>query len=934
MGYNKQKWKDYDINVSFEQNISEGAVASADKMNHMEDGIYQANLPFTVKDVFMVETEEEADVQIDENKNISFYIPKGKTGQSAFEFWNELDGNENKTKKDFEESLKGNKIHYGTSITKDEEGVKGNEEVDCLVGDIYINTTTLDMFKCIENTETSTTWEYITSLPTFKVKEIDLDTFRVYSGKKEGTELGEGATASGYNVTATGAYSQASGYETVAEGDFSIAGGYKAKATGFGSVALGISATSRSKDMKDDEVYEIPEGALYENSKAITVDCTSAEGIGSFALGYLNSAKGDYSFAVGQENVIGRDAGARYGFACGAKNYVQAAGGAAFGYNNQSLNHQSVAFGDGNKVFGINSVAMGYKLDNRSNAGSLVIGESNVSYNGNSSYVEGKGNCLSNERASEIGYCHYTHIEGLKNTTKGTQASHVEGTENTLNEGTSYSHMEGSKNTAINSTTSHIEGSENSLNGADYAHIEGYQNSSTAKFSHTEGSGTVTIGIASHAEGTNIESIEEGGEIFRSESLIVKKENIDDKNAITITGTTAYGLGSHAEGYMTLSYGDYSHAEGYKTVATGNYSHAEGYECIAKKRYSHAEGYQTFAADWCHAEGHNTRATGDTSHAEGNNTTASGYMSHAEGQNTIASGKWSHASGSRNKSNGSWSYTRGSNNIANGPCSSACGDGIIANGRQFVIGRMNVELPGNINDDDRNGYYLDNSLFIIGNGVYDYNNIANIKSNAFRVTTVGNVYSGTFNSRGTNYAEMFEWADANVENHDRRGLFVTLENDKIRLATQEDEYIAGVITTNSALVGDLYFNDTNSPIYKRDVFGKYLSEVIDTTETYSVYNEETEEYEEVTENIEVSSLLLNDEPVTQNEVVDRETSQSWAAVALVGKVIVVDDGSCQPNGYCTVSANSKATNSASKEDLNRFRVLNRIDDTHITVLLK
>lgn len=923
MGYNKQKWKDYDINVSFEQNISEGAVASADKMNHMEDGIYQANLPFTVKDVFMVETEEEADVQIDENKNISFYIPKGKTGQSAFEFWNELNGNENKTKKDFEESLKGNKIHYGTSIIKDEEGVTGNEEVDCLVGDIYINTTTLDMFKCIENTETSTTWEYITSLPTFKVKEIDLDTFRVYSGKKEGTELGEGATASGYNVTATGAYSQASGYETVAEGDFSIAGGYKAKATGFGSVALGISATSRSKDMKDDEVYEIPEGALYENSKAITVDCTSAEGIGSFALGYLNSAKGDYSFAVGQENVIGRDAGARYGFACGAKNYVQAAGGAAFGYNNQSLNHQSVAFGADNKVFGINSLAMGSKLDHRSNVGSLVIGESNVSYNGNSSYVEGKGNCLSNERASEIGYCHYTHIEGLKNTTKGTQASHVEGTENTLNEGTSYSHMEGSKNTAINSTTSHIEGSENSLNGADYAHIEGCNNISTAKYSHTEGNGTKTIGLASHAEGTNIKSIEEDGTIIREDPKTFRNEWVfwTGKHEVTIDATTAMGKYSHAEGVMTLAYGLNSHAEGYGTCAGGEYSHAEGGSCSATCGYAHVEGLGNIAS-------------GSASHCEGRNNRARGNWSHAEGCYTYANGWCSHATGSYSTANGKWAYVGGTGCTSNGPTAFSTGFSNVANGNQFVIGKYNMALPGQVNEDDSKGYFLDNNLFIIGNGYKDFTNNKVNNSNAFRVTTVGNVYSGTFNSRGTNYAEMFEWSDANPEGEDRRGLFVTVENDKIRLATPEDEYIAGIITTNSALVGDIYFNDISAPIYKRDIFGKYLSEVVETTETYQLFSEETQQYEDITENLKVNSLVMNDEPVTQNEVVNRETSQSWAAVALVGKVIVVDDGSCQPNGYCTVSANSKATNSASKEDLNRFRVLNRIDDTHITVLLK
>ena len=56
-------------------------------------------------------------------------------------------------------------------------------------------------------------------------------------------------------------------------------------------------------------------------------------------------------------------------------------------------------------------------------------------------------------------------------------------------------------------------------------------------------------------------------------------------------GTTANGgLGSHAEGYYTISYGYSSHAEGYLSNAKGEYSHAEGYYTKTFLDAEHAEG--------------------------------------------------------------------------------------------------------------------------------------------------------------------------------------------------------------------------------------------------------------------------------------------------------------------------------------------------------
>jgi hypothetical protein len=101
------------------------------------------------------------------------------------------------------------------------------------------------------------------------------------------------------------------------------------------------------------------------------------------------------------------------------------------------------------------------------------------------------------------------------------------------------------------------------------------------------------------------------------------------------SGTQTIGNGSHAEGEGTQARGDYSHTEGSGTQTIGNGSHAEGESTIALGNYSHAEG-----------EG--TTASGIASHAEGAGTDASGDYSHAEGLKTITSGPYQHVSGRHN----------------------------------------------------------------------------------------------------------------------------------------------------------------------------------------------------------------------------------------------------------------------------------------------
>ena len=51
---------------------------------------------------------------------------------------------------------------------------------------------------------------------------------------------------------------------------------------------------------------------------------------------------------------------------------------------------------------------------------------------------------------------------------------------------------------------------------------------------------------------------------------------------------------------------------------------------------------------------------------------------------------------------------------------------------------------------------------------------------------------------------------------------------------------------------------------------------------------------------------------------------------MIGKLIAIDDGTSEVNGYCYPSSDGIATKSSDKT---RYRVLSRIDESHIKVLI-
>ena len=559
-----------------------------------------------------------------------------------------------------------------------------------------------------------------------------------------------------------------------------------------------------------------------------------------------------------------------------------------------------------------------------------------------------------------------SHAEGIATTASG-EGSHAEGYYTTAYG--NYSHAEGYGTKA--SSCGHTEGCATTAFGI-YSHAEGYHTCAYGKCSHAEGYTTTSSGDNSHAEGNNTKAIG-------------KRSHVEGEI------TTAYGSNSHAEGKNTFAHGDCSHAEGSGTTAFDNYSHTEGYQTYASGDCSHAEGYQTCSygdtyfgshaegrctyaynqgahaegittcscndgthaegsnttaygdnshAEGCntyasdhsaHAEGYGTTASGESSHAEGEKTSASGYYSHAEGWFTYASGNDSHTEGNSTTASGWHSHAEGSYTYAFGNCSHAEGFKTCAlNDSSHVCGRYNATMIAGGNDTNMG------TAFVIGNGTEtaDYDHIVT-RSNAFSVQFNGTVAAMSTITASTtaDYAEFFEWKDGNPNNEDRVGHFVTLDNDKILIATDPDQYILGIVSGRPFVLGNGDCDVWNG-MYLTDDYNRYITEPAPKMEL----DKETGEYKQVLDedgNIvyEGTRFKLNPDYDPSKPYVKRSDRKEWAAIGMLGVLSVDQDGTCEVNGYACCNKDGIATK-CNRTDPGAYRVIAKISDSIIKVILK
>ncbi|MCM1295146.1 MAG: hypothetical protein NC311_06365 [Muribaculaceae bacterium] len=270
----------------------------------------------------------------------------------------------------------------------------------------------------------------------------------------------------------------------------------------------------------------------------------------------------------------------------------------------------------------------------------------------------------------------------------------------------------------------------------------------------------------------------------------------------------------------------------------------------------------------------------------------------------------------------------GISNIVTGRGSAAFGIGTIACAdTQVVIGNGNKPSE---NKSDR---------FIVGKGTLTTyakpeTCVTAARSNCFRVTDTGVYASGNYNASGADYAEMFEWVDDNPDNEDRVGRFVTLDGDKIRLATSADDFILGVVSGNPSIVGDVH-DDQWQGMYLYDIYGRPLFETVEIPEWIEEVPDDPENPASATHTVThpahtETRQKLNPEYNNTEKYRSRSSRPEWAAVGLMGKLVVNDDGTARINEYVTVADGGIATNASVKT---KYRVMKRLDDTRIQIMI-
>lgn len=252
----------------------------------------------------------------------------------------------------------------------------------------------------------------------------------------------------------------------------------------------------------------------------------------------------------------------------------------------------------------------------------------------------------------------------------------------------------------------------------------------------------------------------------------------------------------------------------------------------------------------------------------------------------------------------------GSNNKTQGQNSTAFGTYNTAQQNQIAGGWFGKSYAGGYS-----GAHNSSTLFHLGNGVQGTPNTA------FRVAGDGNTYAQkSFNANSADYAEYFEWEDGNPNNEDRRGRFVTLVGEKIRLANEKDTYILGVVSTTACMIGDSQEDDWH---------GKYLRDVYGATITAPKIVPDAYENGDFIPGGVIEDLVINPRYNPETEYIPRSQRPEWTTIGLLGKIVIDDDGTCVVGGRCKPNADGIATNATEG-----YYVMSRIDENHIKVLIK
>lgn len=787
--------------------------------------------------------------------------------------------------------------------------------------------------------------------------------------RKSGSTVGTNSVATGYNTTASGTYSYAEGDQTIASGHSSHAEGTSSTASGDYSHAEGHGTAS----------------GMYSHAEGST---TVASGMHSHAEGYKTTASASYSHAEGQitnasgaaSHTEGRETEANGWYSHAEGRGVKAYGAATHAQGTYNIDNNGDSTTERTSGTYIHIVGNGTNDDNRSNAhtldwdgnawfaGDVYVGSTSGTNKDDGSvklatltemqtYVDEA--VSQNETKADVDHTHddryYTETEidsklsGKADTShEHTHITDGDGTVEvitskisltdaidlslvpSLNSGISLALPDDAYESVANLGTKtrpwsniYMSTQNDNIQGGNI-YIDGTRYNIRNDILNKNAFSNIAVGSTTVAANSISDTV-----TFAGSNITITPDATNDKITFSVAdGTTsakgvvqltdstsststttaatpnsvksAYDLATAALGDAAIA--QYSTNElneelntkpGLKTtgltytVGSDTFTAEEGAEAfnITNNNTNIASGY------YSHAEGGETTASGDYSHAEGYDTIASGYYSHAEGMVTTASGNYSHAAGY---------YT-------------------IANNYQYVVGKYNKDTTAPISNTDTTASA---GIFIVGIGS---NSDTSSRKNGFRINPAGKAYAQSSLSSGTgvDYAEYFEWIDGNPNAEDRRGRFVTLEGEKIRYATAEDNYVLGVVSAEPCVVGggqtEMWHNQ-----YLTDVFGAKIEEVVEVEET-------TDENGKIIPAHTERRWVLNPDFDPEREYLSREERVEWDTVGIMGQLVLVDDGTCKINEYCYPSIDGIATVSESQTN---YRVMSRLDDTHVKVFIK
>ena len=354
--------------------------------------------------------------------------------------------------------------------------------------------------------------------------------------------------------------------------------------------------------------------------------------------------------------------------------------------------------------------------------------------------------------------------------------------------------------------------------------------------------------------------------------------------------------------HNTINSGSYNHAEGDGNTLNGCYAtHIDGYgntATLTQRSSVSGERNTVINANAVSVSGYNNNVNGNCHTVSGSgNTISGGYADIVSGQGNQVTGTDDIVSGMNNTVTASDAVVCGNRNTASGSNSVVAGDdNNCSASRSVTCGAENINSASSSMMCGHHGYNSSH-FFAIGNGT------SSSTALCFYVTDSGNVYAaGAYRTIGADYAEYFEWADGNPGNEDRRGMLVRLEGDKIVPADSDE--ILGAVSSRPSVVGNSCEEHWRGK-YKTDIFGDYILD-------------------------ENGERQLSGEYDTDMEYIPRSQRPEWAAVGLVGRLIVTDNGECTPGGYITAQQGIAVPTFTET----RIRCLKRLDDTHIEILVR